>query len=125
LPLMVNGKVDRTALPEPHTARRPARPHAAPTTPVEEVLAEIWQQVLRVDEIGIDDNFFDLGGNSLSATKLMALLSERFQVEVSLRKLFLTPTIRGFAEVVDAALLESIQQLSEEQAREMSLGLSV
>src|SRR2546430_17696913 len=69
LPLTPNGKLDRKALPEPRGERGQADSYVAPRSPVEEILANIWAQVLHVDKVGIHDNFFELGGHSLLATQ--------------------------------------------------------
>jgi amino acid adenylation domain-containing protein len=102
LPLTPNGKVDRQALPDPEGAGRPsAVPWAAPRTPVEQTLVEIWQELLGVERIGIDDHFFDLGGHSLLATRLIARVREVFAVDLPLAALFeTTPTIAGLAQAM-------------------------
>jgi amino acid adenylation domain-containing protein len=121
LPLMVNGKIDRARLPAPLSASAEGRPDVAlPATPVEEAVAEVWRQVLPARRMGIDDSFFELGGNSLSATKAIALLRQTFPIEIPLRSLFTAPTIRGIAQIIDEELVESVQRLSEEEARQIS-----
>ena len=101
-PLTANGKVDRRALPTPD-GRRPELDEAfvACRTPTEELLAEIWGQVLGVERVGIYDNFFQLGGHSLLATQVVSRIREAFQVEMPLRRLFETPTVAGLAENID------------------------
>jgi acyl-CoA synthetase (AMP-forming)/AMP-acid ligase II/acyl carrier protein len=131
LPLTPNGKTDRKALPDPEGAGRPAGvPWAAPRTPVEETLAGIWQDLLGVERIGIDDHFFDLGGHSLLATRLMARVRDVFAVNLPLSALFeTTPTIAGLAQAMArfqvgqadeddlaSALLE-LDRLSEDEIR--------
>jgi amino acid adenylation domain-containing protein len=102
LPLTANGKVDRRALPTPD-GRRPELDEAfvACRTPTEELLAEIWGEVLDVERVGIHDNFFQLGGHSLLATQIVSRIRECFQVEMPLRRLFEAPTIAGLAENID------------------------
>ena len=102
LPLTPNGKVDRKALPAPTMYRQEDR-YVAPRTPIEEGLAEIWQQVLRLEQVGIHDSFFELGGHSLLATQVISRVRATFQVELPLRALFEAPTIAGLAERIDAA----------------------
>jgi amino acid adenylation domain-containing protein len=104
LPLTSNGKVDRQALPAPGQ-ERPSLLEAfvAPCTPMEEILAGIWAHVLGVETIGIHDNFFVLGGHSLSAVQVLSRLRKTFQVEVPLRALFDTPTVAGLARCIEMA----------------------
>ncbi|MCW5317887.1 amino acid adenylation domain-containing protein [Nostoc sp. KVJ3] len=109
LPLTPNGKIDRRVLPEPSSESR--EKYVAPRTPIEEILAVIWQQVLRVELVGRHDNFFELGGHSLLATQFISRLRTRLKVEIPLRELFAAPTI--------AELAPSIQQL-QQQAIELS-----
>lgn len=101
-PLTANGKVDRRALPAPD-GRRPEVDEAfvACRTPTEDLLAEIWGQVLGVERVGIHDDFFQLGGHSLLATQVVSRIREGFQVEMPLRRLFDTPTVAGLAEHID------------------------
>ena len=104
LPLMPNGKVDRRALPAPDRSRPDLdKAFVAPRTPTEELLAEIWAQLLDIERVGIHDNFFDLGGHSLLATQLVSRMREAFQVEIPLRRLFEVPTVAGLAESIEAA----------------------
>jgi amino acid adenylation domain-containing protein len=110
LPLMPNGKVDRLALPIPEQNRPDAESSfLAPRTPVEELLAEIWSEILNVERIGIRDNFFDLGGHSMLATQLISRVRSNLQVEVPLRVLFEAPTVEGLAVAVIAALAEKLE----------------
>ena len=102
LPLTSNGKVNRRALPAPDWSRfRKEETYAPPLTPTEEILAGIWSEVLGVERVGRDDNFFDLGGHSLLATQLVARVREACHIEVPLRALFEAPSVARLAEVVD------------------------
>ena len=103
LPLTPNGKVDRKALPAPERAA--AEGYNAPRTPLEELLAGIWADVLGIERVAIDDNFFDLGGHSLLATQIMARIGDSFHLSLPLRELFESPTVAGLAERIQAALL--------------------
>jgi len=105
LPLLPNGKLDRKALPAPDQ-RRPEleHPYIAPRTPVEELLVGIWCEVLKVERVGIRDDFFDLGGNSLLATDLVSQIRTRFKLEIPLRVIFEAPTVEDLAIAVVAAL---------------------
>ncbi|HZF09459.1 MAG TPA: condensation domain-containing protein, partial [Thermoanaerobaculia bacterium] len=107
LPRTPNGKVDRGALPEPAVAPL-ATGYLAPRTPVEEVLAGIWAWVLRLEpgsRIGVHDNFFDLGGHSLTATIATSQARQTFQVELPTRALFELPTLGELAQQIEQLLL--------------------
>ncbi|MEW5929325.1 MAG: amino acid adenylation domain-containing protein [Gemmatimonadota bacterium] len=99
LPLTRSGKTDRRALPAPDAvpAERGAGA-AAPQSGVERAVAEAWREVLGVDSVGLDDNFFDLGGHSLLLARLRSRLAGRFPREVSIVVLFRYPTVRSLAE---------------------------
>ncbi|HJX29557.1 MAG TPA: amino acid adenylation domain-containing protein, partial [Thermoanaerobaculia bacterium] len=97
LPLSPNGKVDRKSLPAP-VWEGEAAAFAAPRDAVEELLAGIWREVLRVEKLGIRDSFFGLGGHSLLATRVVSRVREVFGVELPLRALFEAPTVAGLAQ---------------------------
>jgi amino acid adenylation domain-containing protein len=105
LPLNPNGKVDRKALPAPDR-QGSAEVHLAPRTPVEEVLAGIWCEVLGLERVGITDRFFDLGGHSLLATRVLSRIREAFRVELPLRDLFEAPALSELAARIEAARIE-------------------
>lgn len=105
LPLTINGKVDRRALPAPEAVRPElGADFAAPATPVEKTLADIWGDLLSVDRVGLDDDFFELGGHSMLATQAVAVAKERLGVPVTLRMLFDRPTVRELAGGLDDLL---------------------
>ena len=94
LPLTPNGKVDRKALPAPDQSRPEIEEgYVAPRSLVEEMIAEIWAEVLKLQRVGVHDNFFDLGGHSLLATQVMSRIGQVFAVEIPLRALFERPTL--------------------------------
>ncbi|MEO6191435.1 MAG: amino acid adenylation domain-containing protein, partial [Thermoanaerobaculia bacterium] len=95
LPLTPSGKVDRKALPEPDSG--PAPGFVAPRTAVEEVLAEIWAELLGIAHIGVHDNFFERGGHSLLAVLLMARIEKRLGTTLPLAALFSAPTLEALA----------------------------
>jgi acyl carrier protein len=117
LPLTASGKVDRRALPPPDLRDLAGDAGMVePRTDIERVLADIWREVLKIDRLGIHDNFFDLGGHSLLATQVISRLRNALQLEVPLRKLFEAPTIAAFAVTVEEALLEEVEALTENEA---------
>lgn len=94
LPLTPNGKVDRRALPAPDpTAIAPPTEFLAPQHPGEALLAQIWAEVLRVERVGLQDDFFTVGGHSLLATQVVSRVRQVFEVELPLRSLFEAPTV--------------------------------
>jgi amino acid adenylation domain-containing protein len=101
LPLTPNGKLDRAALPDPGAPASEAA-YVPPRTPTEEVLADAWAALLRVDRVGAADDFFALGGHSLLATRVAARVREALGVELPLRAVFESPTLAALAADVDA-----------------------
>ncbi len=98
LPLTPNGKVNRRALPEPDQAKSELEEgFVAPRNPVEQLLVNIWAEVLKTEQIGVCDKFFDLGGHSLKATQVMSRVRNTFQVDLPLRALFEDPTVASLA----------------------------
>jgi amino acid adenylation domain-containing protein len=94
LPLTHSGKVDRTALPEPPMTRPPMeQAFTSPSSSVEKTLVGVWRQVLGFDQIGVDDNFFDLGGTSILATRLAAMVQSELGTELPVVKVFQYPKI--------------------------------
>ena len=103
LPLAPNGKIDRRSLPEPDPNEFvPDRSDIAPRTELENTVARIWAAVLKVEKLGVHDNFFDLGGHSLLATQIIARIREVLRADVTLRALFEKPTIAGLSEHLKA-----------------------
>ena len=88
----------------PRTTPRHPEQFGAPRTPVQETIAEIWREILGQDAIGITDNFFEIGGDSLQAGQVLARAREVFHVEPPLREMFETATIAGMAEKIETAL---------------------
>jgi amino acid adenylation domain-containing protein/FkbM family methyltransferase len=128
LPLTANGKVDRRALPAPSGERRLAEQEfTAPRTEVEELLCSIWAEVLKVDKVGIHDNFFALGGHSLLAMQVVARMRREFGIEMPLRSLFELRTVSTLARRLEAMMRDSaeirlppIERVSRDEALPLS-----
>jgi acyl-coenzyme A synthetase/AMP-(fatty) acid ligase len=101
LPLTPNGKIDRKALPAPEGDAVVRGAYEAPRNPTEELVAGIWCEVLKVDKVGVNDNFFDLGGHSLLLLQLQQKLKAALDRDFSLISFFRHPTIRGFEAFLD------------------------
>ncbi|HEX7772079.1 MAG TPA: non-ribosomal peptide synthetase, partial [Pyrinomonadaceae bacterium] len=135
MPLTANGKIDRKALPAPDGMRPDiAESFAAPRTPIEEMMATIWSEVMEIEKVGIHDNFFSLGGHSLLATQVVNRVLDTFNVELPLRLFFETPTVAAFASYVaesqmgeadDATLSAALAELSQLSEEEREALLSV
>src|SRR5262249_20341463 len=130
MPLTPSGKVDRRALPDPGNSRPELdTPFVMPTTPIEKQLARIWAQILDLDQVGIHDNFFDLGGHSLAATRVVTQLIKDLQLQLPLHSLFQAPTVAQMALVIVQEqarklgekdlerILADLEALSEDEAR--------
>ncbi len=130
LPLTPNGKVDRLALPAPDRSRPELEvAEAAPRSDIEALLAKIWAEVLAIDRVGIHDNFFDLGGHSLAALRVISRVIQSFKLVLPVRALYDAPTVARMAEVVkqnhahradDAELeqmLRQVETMTEEEAQ--------
>lgn len=135
LPLTANGKVDRRALPDPETESTTVdKDFCSPRTPTEEMLANVWSEVLRVAPVGIHNSFFDLGGESILAIKLVSRINKDLDIELPVRALFDQPTIAELATLIVQKqaertneeellkLLEELGDVSEEEARSLLIG---
>ena len=111
LPLTPNGKCDRRALPLPNPELNRSVDYVAPDNPTQEAIAAIFSQVLKLEKVGIYDNLFEMGGNSLQATQVISRLRESFSLELPLRRLFEQPTVADLALAVTEihATLEKLQ----------------
>ncbi|CAH2574040.1 Gramicidin S synthase 2 [Planktothrix rubescens] len=98
LPLTPNGKIDRRALPAPDLQGKGE--YIAPRNPIEEKIAQIWAEVLKLERVSIEDNFFELGGHSLLATQVISRCQEAFEIALPLRYLFESPTIAQLSAVI-------------------------
>jgi amino acid adenylation domain-containing protein len=127
LPLTPNGKIDRRALPTPEPSRSELEAaYVAPQSEVERMIAEVWQQVLRFERVGMHDNFFDLGGHSLLLIQIHNKFQELFNKEIPIADLFRYPTINTLADYLaqednDSVFIQetrdSIEKLAEGKGR--------
>jgi amino acid adenylation domain-containing protein len=136
LPLTSSAKVDRRALLSMKLGGRPDEmPYVAPRTATEQLVADIWSQLLGVERVGLHDNFFELGGHSLLATQFTSRLRERFNVDVPLSALFTSvPTVEGMTKTIEEyqikqaeaqdidELLKTLDGLSDEEVRRLLVG---
>ena len=131
LPL-VNEKVDRKSLPKPYDTRPVLdAPYCGPRNETEANLVSIWEEIIGMHPIGIDNNFFDLGGHSLAATRVVSRVIKQFRIEIPLQSLFHSPTISDMAAVITAhqgkeldeqgltELLEELESITEDDAKQM------
>jgi len=119
LPLTENGKLNRQALPEPGS-ERPALEtrYASPRTSAEKIVAQIWVEVLNLDQVGLEDNFFDLGGDSLLMLQVHTKIAAAFEGDIPMIWLFTYPTVRSIAERLSAGAVQEarVDQSSSETA---------
>ncbi len=115
IPLTVSGKVDRRVLLQQETAIGTGVAYEAPETEAEKAIAAIWGDLLKTEPVGINDNFFDLGGNSLKLLQVTAALKEKFNREIAAVTMFRYPTVKRLAQVLSRA-----QTSAPAQAPEMS-----
>ncbi|HET8775597.1 MAG TPA: amino acid adenylation domain-containing protein, partial [Thermoanaerobaculia bacterium] len=111
LPLTTNGKLDRKALPAPESTALATREYEAPQGEVEETLAAIWRELLRVDQVGRHDDFFELGGHSLLAVQSISRIRAVFGVDIALRDLFAQSTLQALAETVRRAAASTMERI--------------
>lgn len=122
LPLTPNGKVDYRALPAPSAANTlsdAADTETEPRTLIEERAAEIAARLLNLSQVGLDDNFFAIGGHSLLGVQLVTSVGEAFGVDLALHTLFSAPTVRQLSAEVEVLILERLDALSEEEAERL------
>ena len=107
LPQTVNGKLDRASLPEPEAEAR-SKQFEVPEGEIEALVAGVWQDILGVEHVGRQDDFFELGGTSLLAIRLFTRLHHSIGIEIDIRNLFMRPNLAGFSEIVFEALLARV-----------------
>ncbi|WP_342161972.1 pyoverdine non-ribosomal peptide synthetase PvdD [Pseudomonas aeruginosa] len=103
MPLTVNGKLDRQALPQPD-ASLSQQAYRAPGSELEQRIAAIWSEILGVERVGLDDNFFELGGHSLLATRVISRVRQEQQLDASLKALFERPVLKAFAQGLERTM---------------------
>lgn len=120
MPRTPNGKIDYRALPLPERSRPELEAaYTAPRSDLEKILVEMWAELLDLEHIGIYDDFFELGGDSLTVTRLISRLRNTFQVELPIATLFEVHTIAELAVVIEKVLIEEIDAMSEEEAQQL------
>jgi len=118
LPLTPNGKVDRKALPPPESAPAPAdRAYSVPESELEQTLAKIWQESLNVPRVGLEDNFFDLGGHSLLVVQVLSKLREATGRQIPITDVFRYPTVRSLARALGGESSAQSSALSQSEER--------
>ena len=118
LPLTANGKLDRKALPAPDGDAYSTRGYEAPEGEIEEKLAAVWAEVLKVERVGRNDNFFALGGHSLLAVRTVTRLRQELGVEIAIRDLFAYPVLADLARVLESAAPCALPPISRVERRE-------
>jgi acyl carrier protein len=125
LPVTHNGKLDMAALPDPDEVAAGVEPGRAPLDgATETALADIWSHLLGIDAIGPQDDFFDLGGNSIKATQMVSRIRRTWGVELSLRLVLRARTVRQCAALIERTLAEQIEMMPEEDARRLVASLA-
>ena len=116
LPLNSSGKIDRTALPVPTAQHTPAAEYRGPETPIEQQVSRIIAELLQLDRVSMDDNFFLLGGHSLLGTQVVLRVRERFDVDLTLRHLFQAQTVAKLSAEIERLIVEKVDSMPEEEA---------
>jgi amino acid adenylation domain-containing protein len=106
LPRLPNGKLDRSSLPKPDMAKREGDAFAAPATGTQQIVARVFQEVLQVDRVGADENFFDLGAHSLQMVRIQAALNQRMEKPIPLVALFQYPNVRALSNFIERSGVE-------------------
>jgi amino acid adenylation domain-containing protein len=113
LPLTANGKIDRQALAKLNIEARQRQDHEPPSTQLEVMIAEFWEEILQIENVSIHDSFLELGGTSLSAIRLMSRINEALELDLSLGLIFQQPTIAAFAAAVEEILEQLLEDMEE------------
>jgi amino acid adenylation domain-containing protein len=116
LPLSPNGKIDRRALPAPDIQREQV--YIAPRNPTEELVAQIWMEVLGLPRVGIHENFFKLGGHSLLVMRVLSRLRVTFQIDMPLQRFLERPTVASLCEAIEEIILAEVADIPDEEAEQ-------
>ena len=120
LPLRASGKIDHSALPRCAAQQLGEAAYVAPRTPVEERMTGILAKLLNLEEIGVSDNFFLLGGNSLLGAQVIARVRDAFDVDLSLLSLFNHPTVAELSNQIEQLLVDKLEMMSDDEARRLT-----
>ena len=118
LPLSPNGKVDRLRLPDPRRVEAAQGPAAEPRSVLERAVARVWAEVLEIPRVGLDDNFFEIGGHSLLVARMQEALQAAVGAEMTVVELFLYPTVRALAEHLEASASSTAEAKPDETTEE-------
>ena len=128
LPLTPNGKVDRDALAQLNHQKRDAlaltgAKYVAPNGPLESTVADLWAELLNLPRVGVEEDFFALGGTSLPAIQIVARINQEFGIDLSLRHFFEAPTVAQLSNVIEEILIAEIEGLSDDEAELLVAGV--
>jgi len=118
IPLTINGKLDKKALFEFNGLQNNIKEYLPPRNPIDEAILAIWMEVLNREKIGINDNFFDLGGHSLKATKVLSKIQQTFKIKIDLKNLFINPTIEHLSNYIETLTWMEKQSLNMESEQD-------
>ncbi|MCB2354688.1 non-ribosomal peptide synthetase [Clostridium estertheticum] len=118
MPLTSNGKIDRKRLPEAGSIKETEVEYIAPQSPVEEKLVRIWKSILGVEKVGLEDNFFKLGGHSLKVTMMVSRINKEFNIEIPWREVFNTPTIKYLSDYIENSKQEMYASIKPAKDKE-------
>jgi acyl carrier protein len=113
LPRTTSGKIDHRSLPPPDVGEQSS--YVAPRTATEELLVEIWCDVLGLKQVSVHDNFFELGGHSLLATQVISRVHDSLGVELSMRQFFVAPTVAQMGPAIEAELINQIKAATDDE----------
>jgi amino acid adenylation domain-containing protein len=121
LPLLASGKIDRTLSALAHADQLSEEAYAAPSTPIEEHMTSILAKLLNLEKVGVGDNFFLMGGNSLLGAQVIARVRDAFDVDLSLLTLFNHPTVAELSREVEQLLVEKLERMPEDEAERRAI----